>query len=133
MPAKDNTPSESERLDKWLWAARFFKTRSLAAEAVDGGKVEVNGARVKRSRTIVPGDTIAIRKAPYVTTVTVRALEARRGPASTAATMYAETAESKTARETIRVQLSSLPMRDSGQGRPTKRERRQLKDLRDRD
>jgi ribosome-associated heat shock protein Hsp15 len=121
----------SERIDKWLWIARFYKTRSLAADALDRGKVDVNGVRAKRSRSIAPGNSVTVRKGMYATTVVVLSLEPRRGPASQAALMYEETAESKTARETIRVQLASLPVRPAGEGRPTKKERRQIRRLRD--
>jgi ribosome-associated heat shock protein Hsp15 len=136
MGMKKPNPSvsneRSERIDKWLWAARFYKTRTLAADAVDSGKVEVDGEKVKRSRSVSPGNRVSLRKGPYVTTVVVQLLEAKRGPASRAVLMYEETAESKTAREAIRVQLSSLPVRSAGEGRPTKKERRQIRELRDR-
>ena len=73
------------RLDKWLWAARFYKTRSLAAEAIAGGKVQVNGDRVKRAKPLQPGDEIRIRQGPYEHLIVVRELSERRGPASEAA------------------------------------------------
>jgi ribosome-associated heat shock protein Hsp15 len=76
---------ERVRLDKWLWAARFFKTRALAAEAVAGGKVQVNGDRAKRARPVQTGDEVRVRHGPYDHVVVVRALSARRGPASAAA------------------------------------------------
>ncbi len=84
------------RLDKWLWAARFFKTRALAAEAVEGGKVQVNGDRPKRARPVQVGDEVRVRLGPYEHTVSVRALSGRRGPASEAAGLYEETVESRT-------------------------------------
>ena len=82
------------RLDKWLWAARFFKTRALAAEAVEGGKVQVNGERPKRARPLQLGDQVRIRLGPYEHTVEVRDLSAHRGPAARAAELYEETAAS---------------------------------------
>lgn len=112
-------------MDRWLWAARFFKTRSVAARAVDGGKVRVNGARVKRSRHIARGDEIRIRKPPYEWVLTVRKLTERRGPAKEAVKLYEESPESVRQRELMRAQLSSQPTaRYEGKGRPTKRDRR---------
>jgi ribosome-associated heat shock protein Hsp15 len=128
--SNDQAATPDERIDTWLWAARFFKSRSMAAEAVDGGKVDVNGERVRKSRRVAPGDVVSVRRGAFATSVTVRGLRDRRGTASEAALMYDETPESKTARENLRVQLSSLPVRPHGEGRPTKRERRQLNDLR---
>ena len=78
------------RLDKWLWAARFYKTRSLAADQIDAGRVEVNGERAKRSRAVTIGDTIRIRKPPFEQIVEVLGESEQRGPASVAATLYAE-------------------------------------------
>ncbi len=115
------------RLDRWLWAARFYKTRSVAAAAVDGGKVQVNGSRAKRSTTVHVGDGVRIRKPPYEFTVTVRALSERRGPATVAHTLYQETVASVRARETLRVQLKQQPhVAYEGRGRPTKKERRRI-------
>ena len=115
------------RLDKWLWAARFYKTRTLAAEAIAGGKVQVNGDRAKRARPLAVGDEVRIRQGPYEHRVGVRDLSERRGPASVAATLYEETAESRAARETLAIQLKTLHsafVPDGG--RPTKRDRREL-------
>jgi ribosome-associated heat shock protein Hsp15 len=133
MKNTENTSQHegTERLDKWLWVARFFKTRSLAADAVDRGKVDVNGERVKRARAITPGDEITVRRGPYATTVVVIELAPRRGPASQAALMYKETAESSRGREIVRAQLATLPVRAAGEGKPTKKERRQIKRLRE--
>ena len=89
------------RIDQWLWAARFFKTRALAAEAIDGGKVQVNGNRAKRSKTVRCGDRVRIRKAAYEWTVAVTAISERRGTAAQAATLYDELAESRAAREAV--------------------------------
>jgi ribosome-associated heat shock protein Hsp15 len=125
---------ERTRVDKWLWAARFYKTRSLAAEAIEGGKVQVNGDRIKRSKPLQINDEIRIRQGPYEYRLVVRALSDRRGPASQAATLYEETAESRAARETLARQLKSLhsafvPER----GRPTKKDRREINRLKGRE
>jgi ribosome-associated heat shock protein Hsp15 len=115
------------RLDRWLWASRFFKTRSLAAEAIDGGKVQVNGTRVKRSKQIEIGDVLRIRKPPFEFTVAVRELAEHRAAAKVAQGFYEETPESLRARELLRTQLRLQPDADyEGRGRPTKRERRQI-------
>ena len=118
------------RLDKWLWAARFFKTRGLAADAIDGGKVDVNGARVKRAKMVQPGDEVRIRQSPFEHIVLVRGISERRGPASVAATLYEETAESKAKREALATQIRSMPADDWESGRPTKRDRRAIERLR---
>ena len=115
------------RLDKWLWAARFFKTRSLATEAVAGGKVELNGLRPKPSKEVRVGDKLRVRLGPYVHELTVRALGERRGPASVAATLYDETPESIAARERLREQHRMAPaVQYEEGGRPTKKDRRTL-------
>jgi ribosome-associated heat shock protein Hsp15 len=118
---------EPVRIDKWLWAARLFKTRGLAVEAVSGGRVAVNGARVKPSRPVRAGDTLDITKGSVRLTVVVQALSARRGPAAEAALLYEETAESRAARErqALERRLAQAPRADGG-GRPTKRDRRRL-------
>ena len=121
------------RLDKWLWAARFFKTRALAAEAVEGGKVQVNGERPKRARPLQLGDQVRIRLGPYEHTVEVRDLSAHRGPAARAAELYEETAASRTAREALAIQLKSLhAVFGPDQGKPTKKDRRENDRLRGR-
>jgi ribosome-associated heat shock protein Hsp15 len=115
------------RLDRWLWAARLFKTRSLAAQAIDGGKVQVNGARVKRSTAIHAGDTVRITKPPFELTAVVRALSEHRGSASVAETLYDETPASREAREQLRLQLKYQPRAAyEGRGRPTKKDRRDI-------
>ena len=122
------------RLDKWLWAARFYKTRALASEAVAGGKVQVNGDRAKRARPVQPGDEVRIRQGPYEHHVVVRALSARRGPASAAAELYEETSTSRAAREAMALQLKSLHAAFvPDKGRPTKKDRRELGRLKGRD
>ena len=122
------------RLDKWLWAARFFKTRSLAADAVSGGKVTMRGDRVKPARPLQVGDEIAIRLGPYEHVVSVRALSARRGPATVAATLYEETPESLAARTRLTEQLKMAPaaLVYEEKGRPTKRDRRDIEKWRKR-
>jgi ribosome-associated heat shock protein Hsp15 len=119
------------RLDKWLWAARFYKTRSLAAEAVEKGKVEVNGERAKRAKLLQAGDSLMIRLGPYQHIVTVRGVSEKRGPASVAAKLYEESAEGRKAREAMQVQVKaaqSVPGYD--RGRPTKKDRREIERLR---
>lgn len=113
------------RLDKWLWAARLFKTRSIAADAVGGGKVNVNGERAKPARLLQVGDRVSVRHPPFETHLLVRVLSEHRGRAADAARLYEETPASRTAREALALQLRSLP---SGreQGRPTKKDRRTL-------
>ena len=96
------------RLDKWLWAARFYKTRSLASEAIAAGQVQVNGDRAKRARPLQVGDEVRVRQGPYEHLVVVRALSARRGPAAAAAELYEERPESRAAREAMAVQLRTL-------------------------
>src|SRR5438876_1153955 len=85
---EQNADDDRVRLDKWLWAARFYKTRSLASEAIAGGKVQVNGDRAKRARPLQVGDEVRVRQGPYDHLVVVRALSARRGPATAAAELY---------------------------------------------
>ena len=126
-----DAPAARVRLDKWLWAARFFKTRSAAAQAVDGGKVDVNGERAKRSRLVQIGDAIVIRRPPFEQAILVRGLSELRGPAATAAALYEETAESRAAREKLSYQLKNAPtLMFTGGGRPTKRDRRKIERLR---
>jgi ribosome-associated heat shock protein Hsp15 len=119
------------RLDKWLWAARFFKTRSLAADEVGRGRVLVNGQVAKASRELRLGDRLEIRGAAGLTrTVDLRGLSAIRGPAPVAQTLYEETPESQEARRAAaeRRQLGVEPALAQDHGRPTKRDRRQLGD-----
>lgn len=115
------------RLDKWLWAARFFKTRSLATAAIDGGKIKLNGAHAKPAREVVIGDRLDISAHEQQWTVTVRGLNALRRPAPEARLLYEETEESQSrrAQQAEQRQLAPTPGADS-KGRPTKRDRRQL-------
>lgn len=123
----DEIAEERLRIDKWLWAARFFKTRALASDAVDGGKVHLNDARVKPAKTIHIGDTLQIRIGQIEYSVIVRGLSARRGPASEAVKLYEETEASRTKREALVAQLKaqSVPGAEL-KGRPTKRDRRHI-------
>jgi len=116
------------RIDKWLWAARFYKTRSLASEAVAGGKVEVNGERAKPAKLLRPGDEVRCRQGPYEYVLVVRALAERRGPASVAARLYEERPESRVARERVaeQLRLGASAWTYEEKGRPTKRDRRAL-------
>ena len=130
----DETPDGRVRVDKWLWAARFYKTRALAAEAIAGGKVQVNGERVKRAKPLQVGDELRIRQGPYEHQVVVRQLSDRRGPAVQAATLYEEKAESRAAREALALQLKSLHSAFlPDRGRPTKKDRREINRLKGRE
>lgn len=123
----DDAPADDVRLDKWLWAARFFKTRSLATEAVNGGKVELNGLRPKPSKAIKIGDQLRVRVGPFIHAVTVRSLSERRGPPSAAALLFEETPESIAERERLREQHRiAPPAQYQDGGRPTKKDRREL-------
>jgi ribosome-associated heat shock protein Hsp15 len=118
------------RIDKWLWAARFYKTRSLAAEAVENGQVRVNGERVKPSRAVHAGERVLVRKAGYEWDVEVTAVGDRRGSASEAAKLYAESEESAKARELAIAKRRAAAASDPRlAGRPTKRDRRKLEDF----
>jgi ribosome-associated heat shock protein Hsp15 len=122
-----NQESNGIRIDKWLWAARFFKTRSLAAAAVTGGKVKLNGERVKPAKTIRIGDSLSVHIGPYEHAVRIKGLSERRGPAPEAALLFEESAQSKAARETLAHQLSATRViYERGEGRPTKKARRDL-------
>jgi ribosome-associated heat shock protein Hsp15 len=124
----------SVRLDKWLWAARFFKTRTLAAESIDTGRVEVNGERAKRSRAVTVGDTIRIRKPPFEQVIEVLGESEQRGPATVAATLYVETEASRKARETLAAQMKAIgPPVFREKGKPGKKERRAIDRWRGRD
>ena len=125
-------PGQTERLrlDKWLWAARFYKTRGLAADEIDKGRIEVNQQVAKPSRELKEGDRVLIRQGVVVRTVIVRALSTVRGPAPQAQRLYEETAESiqqRLAAQEAR-RLGAEPAEAITQGRPTKRDRRHLSD-----
>jgi ribosome-associated heat shock protein Hsp15 len=121
------TMTDSTRIDKWLWAARFFKTRSLASDAVDGGKVRVNGERIKPARNVKIGDTVAIDNGATEWEIVVQAIADKRGSASVAQTLYTETENSVAERAKKAEQRKFF--REPGEtikGRPTKRDRRHL-------
>ena len=120
------------RIDKWLWAARFFKTRSLACDEIDKGRVQVNGAAVKPARELKAGDSVQLRSGAVTRTVTVLAISDKRGPAPQAALLYQETAESIAQRQLAAEQrcLAPEPALTLTQGRPTKRDRRDGEKLR---
>jgi ribosome-associated heat shock protein Hsp15 len=118
------------RLDRWLWAARWFKTRALAAAAIAGGKIRVNGERPKRARLIGVGDEVRVRKGPFEFHLEVRGLSETRGPANVAQSLYQETAASQEARARLALQLRGQPqITYTGKGRPTKRDRRAIERL----
>jgi ribosome-associated heat shock protein Hsp15 len=117
---------ERSRIDKWLWAARFFKTRALAVAAVETGKVQVNGARVKPAKALAAGDRLILRLGPYQHEVEVLALSNRRGPASEAQKLYRETEESQTRRAALALELKAQAHASELKGRPTKKDRREL-------
>ena len=119
--------NEAVRLDKWLWAARFFKTRSLAAEAVTGGKIDINGDRAKASRIVRLGDKLNIRRGLYQWTIIVKDVSRLRGPAPRAQLLYDETEESVRKREAMVAQLKlGRPSEFDAPGRPSKRDRRDI-------
>ena len=123
-------PEDRVRLDKWLWVARFYKTRALAADEVGRSRVMVNEQVAKASRELKPGDVLALRQGPVTRTLVVRALSHQRGPAPVAQALYAETPESIALREKAAEQrrLGAEPSQSIEQGRPTKRNRRELAD-----
>jgi ribosome-associated heat shock protein Hsp15 len=126
---------ERLRLDKWLWAARFYKTRSLACEEIDKGRVQVNGVVAKPARELKAGDSVQLRNGPISRTVTVLAVSDKRGPAPVAALLYQETDDS--IRQRLRAaeqrRLAPEPALSLSQGRPTKRDRRDTEQLRQHD
>ena len=118
------------RLDKWLWAARFFKTRSLAVDAVACGKVLLNETRVKPAKLVDVGDIVAIRQGPYQFVVEILALSDKRGPAPQAQKLYRETEESRKRREALAFELKAQAQGVTREGRPTKKDRRDIKRFR---
>ena len=123
-----DTPPNTEkiRIDKWLWAARFFKTRTLATQAVENGRVHINQERVKPAKTVVAGDRLSIQLGQYQYEVEVLALSNKRGSAPVAQKLYRETDDSRQRRETIAAQLKLQPQPFHFKGRPTKRDRREI-------
>lgn len=121
-------PADKIRLDKWLWAARFFKTRSLAADAVDSGKVHVDGDRAKPAKEVKPGQVMRIRRGQEEIEVVVRGLSGQRRGAPEAALLYEETEASRLKREDAALtRENDFAQRDRGMGRPTKRQLRDIK------
>ena len=119
--------TQKVRIDKWLWAARFYKTRSLASDAIKGGKIRQDGLRVKPSKEVQLGDVLTIRQAFMDKSVKVLGVSDKRGPAVQAQTLYEETPASIESRERLLAIKKSQPaLRSPGQGRPTKRERRKI-------
>jgi len=122
---------ESVRIDKWLWAARFFKTRSAATDAVVGGRVQLNGVRSKPAKEVKAGDTIELRIGQLAWTLVVRGVADKRGPASVAKALYDEMPDSVAARERRSAELKlSRPLGADLGARPTKQDRRRIEDLR---
>lgn len=122
---------DSVRFDRWLWAARFYKTRTLAASEIAGGKARLDGQRVKPAAPVRVGDTVRVLKPPYEWVVEVQALSERRGPAREARELYAETEASRAKRERRRIQMREVPVPTyEGKGRPTKKERREIERVR---
>ncbi len=117
--------TEKMRIDKWLWASRFFKTRALAVEAVESGKVTMGEARIKPAKAIGAGDRLVIRLGQYHFDIEVLALSNKRGPAPQAQKLYRETDESRARRAVIAANLKALPQ-PTFKGRPTKRDRREI-------
>jgi ribosome-associated heat shock protein Hsp15 len=129
-PAPAAADDGDQRLDKWLWAARFYKTRALATEEIGHGRVQVNGQDAKPSRAVRPGDVVAMRVPGYVRTVKVLGLSPMRGPAAQARLLYEETPESVAAAQQAaeRRRQGVEPAASLETGRPTKRDRRELTD-----
>jgi ribosome-associated heat shock protein Hsp15 len=123
----DNKPEQEKfRIDKWLWAARFFKTRALAADALETGKVQVNGVRPKPAKALAAGDVLTIRLGPYQHVIEVLALSGKRGPATEAQKLYRETEESRLRRAALALQLQAQAQPTDQKGRPTKKDRREI-------
>ena len=128
MPAPDNEAPARQRIDKWLWAARFFKTRGLATEAIHAGHIRLNGSAVKPAREVRPGDTLDIATGNVRWAIVVRGINEQRRPASEAQQLYEESAESKVRRETLKENFRLAPVPGSDlRGRPTKKARRQIR------
>jgi ribosome-associated heat shock protein Hsp15 len=119
------TDADRIRLDKWLWAARLFKTRSLAAQAIDLGRVRIEGERIKPAREARIGEMLEVQVGDHALQVVIRALSSQRGPASLARELYQETADSIARRER-RAEQRAVEPAQSIKGRPTKRDRREL-------
>ena len=122
------------RIDKWLWAARFYKTRGLSAEAIDAGRIEVNDERAKRARLVQVGDRIRIRKGPYEHLISLLGVSGTRGSATIAQALYEEDPESIKAREAMAAHVRAMSANTGYEtGRPTKKDRREIKRIKGRD
>lgn len=122
--------SDAVRIDRWLWAARFYKTRTLASSEVAGGKVRINDQRPKPASPVRIGDVVRVRKPPYEFVVEVKGLAERRGPAKEARELYEESEASLEKRRRRRIQMREVPVPTyEGKGRPTKKERREIERL----
>jgi len=133
MTASEKPPLTGLRIDKWLWAARFFKTRSLATEAIHGGHIKLNGVTVKPARDVHPGDTLDLAIGDVKWTLIVNALNDQRRPASEAQRLYSETSESSARRVMIKEAQRLAPTPGSDlRGRPTKKARRQIRGFNER-
>jgi ribosome-associated heat shock protein Hsp15 len=135
MAQKSTIPEDTSRvrLDKWLWAARFYKTRGLAVGAIDSGKIEVNDEGAKRAKLVHAGDRIRIRIGPYEYVITVKGVSERRGPASVATQLYAEDPESIKQRQIMAAHVKAMNANTGYEsGRPTKKDRRDIRRLRGR-
>ena len=127
LAEQDDHDDDKMRIDKWLWAARFFKTRALAITAIESGKVLVNEARVKPSRGLTPGNLVSVRLGPYTFVVEVLGLSGKRGPAPEAQQLYRETEESIKVREALAFERKAqAQVVTHGEGRPTKKDRREI-------
>ncbi len=126
---EDTAGQEKTRIDKWLWAARFFKTRALAVAEVENGRALVNGARVKPAKSLAVGDLLTIRQGPYQFEVEVLALSGRRGPPAEAQKLYRETEESRAKRAALAEERKAQAQYSVLRGRPTKKDRRDLEKL----
>jgi ribosome-associated heat shock protein Hsp15 len=127
----DEENQHGVRVDRWIWAARFLKTRSLATDAANGGHVDVNGEGVKPAKLVRPGDTVRVKAGRTTWVVTVRALSEKRGPAKVARELYDETAASRAERERLaELRRVAPPLGSELSGRPTKRDRRRIERVR---
>lgn len=123
---QDNSGHERARIDKWLWAARFYKTRALAVAALENGRVLVNGARAKPAKVVAEGDMLTLRMGPYTHEVEVLGLSGKRGSAPEAQKLYRETGESQARRAALALQLKAQQQYSVLKGRPTKKDRRDI-------
>ena len=132
MPAKAEPAADCVRFDKWLWAARFYRTRGLAAHAIETGQARIGDARVKPSHRVKAGQCVLLRRSALLWKLTVVAVSERRGGAPAAALLYTEDAESRTAREAeIARRRAAAATQPTSEGRPTKRDRRKLQEFLD--